>query len=157
MDRTGHALVLACSDHRFMPGLRSLLASIELESGAELLLWPGGSTALTEPGGSVLLELIAAAVDRDTPARIVLVSHERCHGQRRPQTTAADPLRVVADASRRRRRTVERVEAAFGIRPELWYQTQRGARRMGGSAPRSHGSAATIDRPRIMATVGGAT
>ena len=127
------ALVLACSDHRFQPGLRQLLGTIGLESGAEVVLWPGGSTALTEPGGSVLLELIAAAVDRDPPTRIVLVSHEQCHVESRAAGVASDALQVVAEASRRRRRTVELVEDSFQVQPELWYQTVRGVRRMGGT------------------------
>jgi hypothetical protein len=81
----------------------------------------------------VLLELIAAAVDREPPARFVLVSHERCHVGSAPRPPGWDALAVVAEASRRRRRTVELVERTFGIRPELWYQTERGARRMGGT------------------------
>jgi hypothetical protein len=126
------ALVLACSDHRFQHALRQLLDSIGMDAGAEVVLWPGGSTALTEPGGSVLLELIAAIFEDDPPTRIVLVSHERCHGLTRGPNER-DPLDVVAAASRRRRRTVGLVEATFGVRPELWYQTERGARRMGGT------------------------
>ena len=128
-----HALVLACSDHRYQVGLRGLLGNLSLLSDAEVVLWPGGSTALTEPGGTVLLELIAAAVDREPPARFVLVSHERCHVGSARRPPGWDALTVVADASRRRRRTVELVEGTFGIRPELWYQTERGARRMGGT------------------------
>ena len=130
-----HALVLACSDHRYQRGLRELLGTLGLLSQAEVVLWPGGSAALTEPGGTVLLELIAAAVDRDPPARFVLVSHERCHVGVDARRAGRDPLPVVAEASRRRRRTVELVTSAFGIRPELWYQTARGARRMGGTRP----------------------
>ena len=57
-----HALVLACSDHRYQRGLRELLGDLGLLDDAEVVLWPGGSAALTEPGGTVLLELIAAAV-----------------------------------------------------------------------------------------------
>jgi len=130
-----HALVLACSDHRYQRGLRELLGDLGLLDDAEVVLWPGGSAALTEPGGPVLLELIAAAVQRGSAARFVLVSHERCHvgsGQRAP---GLDALAVVAEASRRRRHTVDVVERTFGITPELWYQTDRGARRMGGSRP----------------------
>jgi DNA-binding Lrp family transcriptional regulator len=134
-DGRRNALVLACSDHRFQPGLRQLFGRINLESGAEVVLWPGGSTALTEPGGSVLLELIAAAVDGDPPARIVLVSHEGCRAESRAAGTGSDPFRVVAEASRRRRRTVELVQGSFGLQPELWYQTARGIRRMGGARP----------------------
>ncbi len=127
--------MLACSDHRYQRGLRELLGALGLLSQAEVVLWPGGSAALTEPGGTVLLELIAAAVDRDPPARLVLVSHERCHVGVDAQPSGRDPLTVVAEASRRRRRTVDLVTATFGIRPELWYQTARGARRMGGAPP----------------------
>lgn len=154
-DGRRHALVLACSDHRFQPGLRQLLGTIGLESGAEVVLWPGGSTALTEPGGSVLLELIAAAVDRDLPTRIVLVSHERCHAESRAVGTTSDPLRVVAEASRRRRRTVELVETSFGVHPELWYQTVRGVRRMGGTERRITEQELDHGPIRSMASSGG--
>jgi hypothetical protein len=93
-----HALVLACSDYRYQDGLRDLLGSLGLSAHAEMVLWPGGSAALTEPGGTVLLELIAAAVERDPPSRFVLVSHERCHvGEMRD--APADPLAVVAEAT----------------------------------------------------------
>jgi hypothetical protein len=130
-----HTLVLACSDHRYQDGLRDLVNSLGISAHAEVVLWPGGSAALTEPGGTVLLQLIAAAVERDPPSRFVLVSHERCHvGDTR--NAPAEPLAVVAEASRRRRQTVALVVAAFGIWPELWYQTARGARRMGGSQSR---------------------
>jgi hypothetical protein len=150
------SLVVACSDHRFQPGLRQLLGSIGLEGGSEVVLWPGGSTALTEPGGSVLLELIAATVEADPPDRIVLVSHERCHGMSRPTTEHDNPLEVVAEASRRRRRTAELVERAFGVRPELWYQTTRGARRMGGTVWRP--VIDDMETPRMRAMTGtGAT
>ncbi len=128
-----HALVLACSDHRYQVGLRELLGNLSLLSHAEVVLWPGGSTALTEPGGTVLLQLIAAAVEREQPPRFVLVSHERCHVGSAPELPGSDALTVVAEASRRRRRTVELVERTFGITPELWYQTDRGSRRMGGT------------------------
>jgi hypothetical protein len=129
-----HALVLACSDHRYQVGLRELLGDLDLLSHAEVVLWPGGSAALTEPGGTVLLELIAAAVERASPGRFVLVSHERCHVAS-ARSPGRDALAVVAEASRRRRHTVELVVDSFGIRPELWYQTARGARRMGGTQP----------------------
>ena len=135
-ENPGHALVLACSDRRYQRGLRELLATIDLLPNAEVVLWPGGSTALTEPGGTVLLELIAAAVNRDSPGRFVLVSHEQCHVADAGSAHDRDPLTVVADASRRRRRTVELVRDTFGVQPELWYQTERGARRMGGAHPR---------------------
>jgi hypothetical protein len=128
-----HALVLACSDHRYQRGLRELLGDLGLLDDAEVVLWPGGSAALTEPGGTVLIELIAAAVQRESPARFVLVSHERCHVGSGQSAPGLDALAVVAEASRRRRRTVEVVERTFWIKPELWYQTDRGARRMGGS------------------------
>jgi DNA-binding MarR family transcriptional regulator len=130
-----HALVLACSDHRYQRGLRELLGNLGLLNDAEVVLWPGGSAALTQPGGTVLLELIAAAVQRESPASFVLVSHERCHVGSEQRAPRLEALAVVAEASRRRRRTVELVETTFGIKPDLWYQTDRGARRMGGSRP----------------------
>jgi hypothetical protein len=146
-----HTLVLACSDHRYQVGLRELIGMLELLPHAEVVLWPGGSTALTEPGGTVLIELIAAAVEREPPARFVLVSHERCHVGAPIRQPNADPLAVVAEASRRRRRTVELVQRTFGIRPELWYQTERGARRMGGAQIAASALEEIPTRPAVAA------
>jgi hypothetical protein len=131
-DGRRRALVLACSDHRYQLALRELLSNIGLLSNAEVVLWPGGSTALTEPAGSLLLELIAA-VDGPPPARIVRGAHERCQFWRPARSVIEDPLGAASTATRRRHRTVELVKEAFGIRPELWYLTERGARRMGRS------------------------
>src|SRR5204863_278421 len=41
-----HAVVLACSDHRYQEPLRDLIAAEGLLGRSELLLWPGGSSAL---------------------------------------------------------------------------------------------------------------
>jgi hypothetical protein len=147
-------LVLACSDHRYQPSLRRLLGSIGMDVGAEIVLWPGGSAALTEPGGTVLLELIALTFEADPPQRVVLVAHERCHGSSQPPPGTRDPLEVVAEASRRRRRTVELIRETFGIRPELWYQTQHGARRMGGAGPRSRNETTRQTKVEAMAGEG---
>ena len=46
------AVILACSDHRFQEPLRDLLAAEGLLGTSELLLWPGGSSALAGPAGS---------------------------------------------------------------------------------------------------------
>lgn len=128
-DGRRRTLVLACSDHRFQHSLRELLGRIGVVANAEVVLWPGGSTALTEPAGAILLELIAA-VDAPPPARIVLVAHERCQFWSARAATD-DPLEAAAAATRRRHRTVQLVTETFGTRPELWYLTERGALPMG--------------------------
>jgi len=124
------ALVLACSDHRFQEPLRALMASLGLLTEAEVMLWPGGAASLTGPEGSLILEVMAHAIGAESLRRIVLVAHEGCHVRGAFQSTG-DAFADVREVHRRRRRTVEMIEAAFGAVPELWYLSGRGASRVG--------------------------
>jgi DNA-binding transcriptional ArsR family regulator len=125
-----HALVLACSDHRFQEPQRALLASLGLLTKAEVVMWPGGAASLTGPEGNLILEVLALAVGAEGPSRAVLVAHEGCHVRGAFRSTG-DIFGDVREVNRRRQRTVEMVESAFGIAPELWYLSSRGASRVG--------------------------
>jgi DNA-binding Lrp family transcriptional regulator len=124
------ALVLGCSDHRFQEPLRVLLASLGLLSRAEVVLWPGGAASLTGPEGGLILEIMSLAVGPEPPTRAVLVAHEECHVRGAFRSTG-DTFGDAREVNRRRRRTVEMIETAFGIRPELWYLSRRGASQVG--------------------------
>ena len=128
------ALVLGCSDHRFQEPLRALLANLGLLSQAELVLWPGGAASLTGPEGNLILEIMSLAVGAEPPSRTVLVAHEGCHVRGAFRSTG-DTFGDAKEVNRRRRRTVEMIEAAFGIGPELWYLSGRGATRVGAPRP----------------------
>lgn len=125
-----HALVLGCSDHRFQEPLRTLQASLGLLSEAEVVLWPGGAASLTGPEGDLILEVMSLAVGAEPPKRVVLVAHEGCHVRGAFRSTG-DAFGSAREVNRRRRTTIGRIEEAFGIRPELWYLTERGASLVG--------------------------
>jgi DNA-binding Lrp family transcriptional regulator len=129
-DGRRHALVLGCSDHRFQEPLRALLASLGLLSRAETVMWPGGAASLTGPEGNLIMEIMSLAVGPEPPARVVLVAHEGCHVRGAFRSTG-DTFGNAREVNRRRRRTVEMIEAAFAVRPELWYLSGRGASRVG--------------------------
>jgi hypothetical protein len=124
------ALVLACSDHRFQEPTRTLIAATGLLREAEVVLWPGGAASLTGPEGALILDVMARAVGSELPERVALVAHQGCHvpGAFAPAGDAFASARVT---NARRRRTIAMVENAFGVRPEIWYLTERGASRVG--------------------------
>jgi DNA-binding transcriptional ArsR family regulator len=124
------ALVLACSDHRYQEPTRTLMATCGLLREAEVVLWPGGAASLTGPEGTLILEVMSRAVGAEPPGRVVLVAHQHCHvpGAFVPDR---DPFQSVRAVTARRRRTIGLVERAFGVRPEIWYLTERGASRVG--------------------------
>jgi DNA-binding transcriptional ArsR family regulator len=125
-----HALVLACSDHRYQEPTRTLMASGGLLREAEVVLWPGGAASLTGPEGGLILEVMARAVGAEPPARVVLVAHQDCHVPG-AFTSNGDPFESARAVTARRRRTIDLVHEAFGVRPEIWYLTERGASRVG--------------------------
>jgi hypothetical protein len=131
------ALVLACSDHRFQEPLRALMASLGLLTEAEVVLWPGGAASLTGPEGNLILEIMVMALGAESPARAVLVAHEDCHvrGAFRP---TGDLFGSAREVNRRRRRTREMIEVTFGIAPEFWYLSGRGASRVGSPSTSGH-------------------
>jgi hypothetical protein len=62
----------------------------------------------------------------------VLVAHQDCHVPG-AFTSSGDPFASVRAVTARRRRTIALVTEAFGVRPEIWYLTERGASRVGSS------------------------
>jgi hypothetical protein len=127
-----HALVLACSDHRYQEPLRDLMAAEGLLAQAEVVLWPGGAASLTGPEGDLLLNVMSVAIHVEPPQRVVLVAHQDCHVRTAFGRGAGDRLARLVEIRARRGRSIDRVETAFGVRPETWYITQTGARRVGG-------------------------
>lgn len=129
-DGARRALVLACSDFRFQEPLRALLAGEGLLDLAETFLWPGGSAALGGPDGPAILRAMVSAVGPDTPPRVVLIAHQGCHARGSHVGARSDPFETGRAVLRRRRRGVERARSAFGVQPELWFLSERGAHRL---------------------------
>jgi len=126
-----HAVVLACSDYRFQEPLRDLLATQGLLGRAEVFLWPGGSAALGGIEGPGILEAMVRAVGADSPPRgVVLVAHQDCHARGARVAPRDGPVETSRAVLVRRRRGIERARKMFGVEPELWFLTSRGAHRV---------------------------
>jgi hypothetical protein len=130
-DRPCEAVVLACTDHRYLEPLRSLLAEQGLLDRCELLLWPGGGPAVSGPEGERLLHAIAELLDREGGGRVLMVGHADC-----PDAATVDPpgaaegLDRLAAVRRMRRNDAASVRAVAGVEPELWFLDARGAHRL---------------------------
>ena len=144
------ALVLAGSDPRYQEATRTLIAGTGLLREAEVVLWPGGAASLTGPEAGLILEVMARAVGAEPPTRVVLVAHQGCHVPGAFASTG-DPFESARAVTARRRRTIAMVERAFGVRPEIWYLTERGASRVGSTPARS---GETDDDAAIVAATG---
>jgi DNA-binding Lrp family transcriptional regulator len=129
------AVVLACSDHRFQQPLRNLLAAEGLLARAEVFLWPGGSAALGGPDGPRIVEAMVRAVGTESPPRVVLVAHQGCHARGARVARRDDPVGTSRAVLQRRRRGIDRARRTFGVEPELWFLTERGAKRVRAPAP----------------------
>jgi hypothetical protein len=123
------AVVVACTDHRFQEPLRDVLAAEGLSGRSELLLWPGGSSALAGPDGGRILDAVELAAGA-TPPRVILVAHQGCRAPGAVVRASADAFRVRRAVTERRRRAADRVRRRFGVEPELWFLDRRGARRV---------------------------
>lgn len=123
------AVVLACSDHRYQEPLRDLVAAEGLLGRSELLLWPGGSSAIAGPDGTMILDALERAGGH-RPSRVILVAHQDCRVRGAAVRASADAFRTRRAVTERRRRVAERVRRRFGVEPELWFLDRRGARRV---------------------------
>jgi hypothetical protein len=130
-----HAVVLACSDHRYQEPLRDLIAAEGLLGRSELLLWPGGSSALAGPEGTRLLNAVELAAG-SSPPRVILVAHQDCRVPGAAVRASTDAFRTGRAVAERRRRAADRVRRRFGVEPELWFLDRRGARRVATPPPR---------------------
>jgi hypothetical protein len=128
------AVVLACSDHRFQEPLRDLVAAEGLLGRAEVLLWPGGSSALAGPDGGRILDAVQLAVGAEPP-RMILVAHQECRVPGAVVRVSSDAFRTRRAVVERRRRAVERVRRRFDVEPELWFLDRGGARRVAVAPP----------------------
>jgi hypothetical protein len=108
------------------------MAAEGLLAQSEVVLWPGGAASLTGPEGNLLLGVMSAAIDAEPPRRVVLVAHQDCHVPTAFGRGSGQRLASLVDIRERRRRSIDRVQGAFGVRPETWYLTETGARRVGG-------------------------
>lgn len=131
------AVVVACSDHRFQEPLRDLLAAEGLLGRAEILLWPGGSSALAGPDGGRILDAVELAAGAQPP-RIILVAHQECRVPGAVVRASNDAFRTRRAVVERRRRAIERVRRRFGVEPELWFLDRGGARRVAVAPPKIH-------------------
>lgn len=124
------AVVLACSDHRYQEPLRSLLATEGLLALAELILWPGGASALAGPDGRRILATLQDVAARRSPARALLVAHQDCRVPGAYIRQFRDPFTSGRAVTVRRRMAVQRVRRRLGLEPEVWFLSARGARRV---------------------------
>lgn len=129
------AVVLACSDHRYQEPLRALLSAEGLSGRAEVLSWPGGSSAIAGPSGPRILDALELAAG-PTPPRVILVAHQDCRVPGAAVRRSSDVFRTRRAVTDRRRRVAERVVRRLGVEPELWFLDRRGARRVATAAPR---------------------
>jgi hypothetical protein len=134
-DRDAADLLHACSDHRYQEPLRDLIAAEGLLGRSELLLWPGGSSALAGPEGTRLLDALELAAG-STPPRVILVAHQDCRVPGAAVRASSDAFRTGRAVTERRRRAADRVRRRFGVEPELWFLDRRGARRVATPPPR---------------------
>ena len=142
-DQPCEAVVLACTDHRYMEPLRALLAEQGLLDRCELLLWPGGGPAVSGPEGERLLHAIAVLRERDGAGRVLMVGHADCPHAATIEPTADDGLTKLAAVRRMRRNDAASVRAIAGIEPELWFLDARGAHRL---LLKQHGALAGTER-----------
>jgi len=138
------AVVVGCSDHRFQEPLRDLLAAEGLLGRSEVLLWPGGSSAVAGPAGTGILDAVEVS-SGGAPPRVVLVAHQGCRVPGAVVRASADVFRTRRAVTERRRRTADRVRRRFGVEPELWFLDRGGARRVAVPPTRRIRSAAHAD------------
>lgn len=124
---TASTIVLGCSDFRYQEALRGLIAAEGLLARSEMFLWPGGSAALGGPKGGTIVAAMKEAVGARTPERIVLVAHQGCAVVGAHTRSGGDVLAVGRAVADRRAVGVGRIVKAFGIQPEMWFLTERGA------------------------------
>lgn len=126
------AIVLACCDFRYQEPLRNLMAEEGLLGKAELILLPGGASALAGRDGGRILAALEMVSSWRGPRRVLLVAHHGCSVPGAfivARRDAFDTRRLVAA---RRKRTVARVRDRLKLSPELWFLDDRGAKRVGG-------------------------
>jgi hypothetical protein len=124
------ALVLACSDHRYQEPLRSLLAAEGLLALAEVIMWPGGASAVAGPDGRRILVTLQDVAARRNPARVLLVAHQDCRVPGAYIRHFRDPFTSGRAVAVRRRLAVQKARRRLGLEPEVWFLSQRGARRV---------------------------
>jgi hypothetical protein len=124
------AVVLACSDFAYQEPLRNMVAAEGLLGRAEMILLPGGASALAGRDGTRILAGLETVAGWRQPERVLLVAHQGCTVPGAfiaPRRDAFDARRAVAA---RRKEVVGRVRRRLGLDPELWFLDVHGARRV---------------------------
>jgi MarR family len=124
------ALVLACSDYRYQDPLRTLLANQGLLGRAEVMLLPGGASALGGRDRSRIMAALEYMARALGAVRLLLVAHHGCWVPGAFISHRRDPFVTRRLVAERRRRTVDRVRDRLGLEPELWFLDERGASRV---------------------------
>jgi hypothetical protein len=124
------AVVLACSDRGFRSGLGRLLVPEGLAPTSEVLLWPGGPSAIAGPDGGPILAALASVIRANAADRLVLVAHAGCTVPGAFIDHQRNPLAATRLAAARRRRIAEKVRRRVGLEPELWFDDGRSFRRV---------------------------
>lgn len=124
------AVVLACSDFSYQEPLRSMMAAEGLLGRSEMVLLPGGASALAGRDGTRILAALETVAGWRRPERLLLVAHQGCTVPGAfiaPRRDAFDARRAVAA---RRKEVVSRVRRRLGLDPEVWFLDAHGARRV---------------------------
>jgi hypothetical protein len=129
-DTPRQAVVLACSDDRYQGPLRHLLAVEGILERAEVVLWPGGGSAVAGPAGPAILDALELVSASPAPARLMLVAHQDCRVPGAFLPPEADPVSMARAVVARRQRTAEIVWNRLGIEPEVWFLDKRGPTRV---------------------------
>lgn len=129
------SIVLSCSDYRFLEPLRNLLAEEGLLERSEVLLWPGGGSALAGPDGGRILAVLQGVVQARGPERLLLVAHHGCSVRGAVVARHRDPFTARQAVVERRRRAAQRVRRRLRLRPETWFLDDRGAHRVRIASP----------------------
>jgi hypothetical protein len=141
------AVVLACSDHPYQEPLRNLLAEQGLIGRCDLVLFPGGGSALAGAEWGAILAALRVAVGTGPPPRLLLVAHQGCSVPGAFLRSLRDPAAAGRRIIGRRRRVVDRVRRSLGIEPELWFIDDRGPKPV--AVPRREEAVPTAREPAV--------
>lgn len=72
------AVVVTCSDYRFIQPLQEFLSAEELSGACDVVAWPGGGAALLDPDRKSIEDALGFLIELHAPSSLLLVVHEDC-------------------------------------------------------------------------------
>jgi hypothetical protein len=124
------ALVLACADYRYQEPLRNLIAAEGLLGKAEMILLPGGASAIAGRDGGRIVAALETVASWRKPERLLLVAHHGCSVPGAFVRTSGDAFDTRRAVAARRRQVIARVRDRLKLDPELWFLDDHGAHRV---------------------------